>query len=160
MWAGGDSASRQKPERSALLRCEGTWTRADSTSDPNNPTIEVDPPSNLPVVTDPIFTPPTTCWHPITLADPGSQTTVLHDGPVSLPVTAVDTSPGQSLAYRAVGLPNGLSIGAGSGLITGTPSVRQRASVTVTASDSYNSVSVRFGWIVRPARRTRPRGPA
>lgn len=63
MWAGGDAASRHKPEKTALLRCERTWTRGNSIRDPDNPTITVDPPSDLPVVSTPIFSPPTSCWN-------------------------------------------------------------------------------------------------
>jgi hypothetical protein len=63
MWAGGDAASRHKPEKTALLQCESTWTRGNSIRDPDNPTITVDPPSDLPVVTTPIFSPPTSCWN-------------------------------------------------------------------------------------------------
>jgi hypothetical protein len=63
MWAGGDAASLHQPERGALLRCERTWTRGNSIKDPDNPTITIDPPSDLPVVTTPIFSPPTTCWN-------------------------------------------------------------------------------------------------
>ncbi|HXQ58526.1 MAG TPA: hypothetical protein VN799_00460, partial [Acidimicrobiales bacterium] len=62
MWAGGDAASVHQPERRALLRCESNWTRADSLKDKNNPTITLDPPSDLPVTTTPIFSPPGTCW--------------------------------------------------------------------------------------------------
>ena len=61
MWAGGDAASLHQPERKALLRCESTWTRGNSIRDKNNPTITLDPPSDLPVVTTPIFSPPGTC---------------------------------------------------------------------------------------------------
>jgi len=62
MWAGGDPASVHKPEKKALLSCERTWTRANSVRDKNNPTITLDPPSDLPVTTAPIFSPPGTCW--------------------------------------------------------------------------------------------------
>jgi hypothetical protein len=62
MWAGGDAASVRQPEKKALLRCESTWTRGNSVKDPNNPTITLDPPSDLPVTTTPIFSAPGTCW--------------------------------------------------------------------------------------------------
>jgi len=63
MWAGGDAASLHQPEKAALLGCESTWTRGNSIKDPDNPTITLDPPSDLPVTTAPIFSPPTTCWN-------------------------------------------------------------------------------------------------
>ncbi len=149
MWAGGDAASLHQPERRALLDCEDTWTRADSIADPDNPTILVDPPPGLPVTTDPIFSAPATCWHPITMADPGTQTTILPAGSVRLPLGAVDTSPGQVLRYSASGLPAGLSIDTTSGTVSGTPTIRQRAHVRVTAADTFNSVTISFRWTVK-----------
>ncbi len=62
MWAGGDAASLHQPEKKALLRCESTWTRGNSIKDKDNPTITLDPPSDLPVTSAPIFSPPGTCW--------------------------------------------------------------------------------------------------
>jgi hypothetical protein len=152
MWAGGDSASLHQPERRALLQCESTWTRADSITDPDNPTIMIDPPSDLPVVSTPIFSPPTSCWEPISVTNPGKQTTVAGTS-VHLQVAADDTSPGQTLTYSATGLPAGLSIGHESGLISGSPSLRQRIRVTVTASDTYNSTSAAFTWLVKDPRK-------
>jgi hypothetical protein len=141
MWAGGNAASLHQPERRALLQCE----------DPNNPTVIVHPPSDLPVTTDPIFSSASICWQPIIIASPGDQTTSLSAGPVMLQIHAVDTSPDETLQYRALGLPGGLSINTSSGLISGTPTMRQRARVTVTASDSYNSLSIKLRWIVKPS---------
>jgi len=63
MWAGGDRESLHNPERKALLRCERTWTDGNSISDPNNPGITIDPPSDLPVTTVAIFQAPTACWN-------------------------------------------------------------------------------------------------
>jgi hypothetical protein len=62
MWAGGDSASFGNPERAALFACENAWTRADSVTDRNNPTITINPKPGLPVTTARMFSPPTTCW--------------------------------------------------------------------------------------------------
>lgn len=151
MWAGGDTSSLTQPGRSALLGCESTWTRGNSPTDPNNPTIEVDPPSNLPVVTTPIFTPPTTCWTPITVTDPGNQESFT-GAPVSLQVAATDTTPGRTLAYSATGLPAGLAINPSSGLISGVPTVKGRSKVVVTASDTSESVAVKFRWKVKTLR--------
>lgn len=53
LWMGGDSNSTHNPEKSALLACEGTWTR--------HSTVVLNPPPSEPVDTTPLFTPPTTC---------------------------------------------------------------------------------------------------
>jgi hypothetical protein len=148
MWAGGDSASRNQPERRALRACESTWTRGNSIDDPNNPTIILNPPSNLPVTTAPIFSGPTSCWKPISVTNPGKQTTAV-GAPVSLPVHAVDTSPTETLTYHAVGLPAGLSIKPTSGVISGSPTARGRVHVTVTVSDSVDWATITFIWSVK-----------
>jgi len=148
MWAGGDAGSRRQPERGALRACESTWTRANSVADPNNPTITIDPPSNLPVTTTPIFSGPTTCWTPIAVTNPGKQTSALGNA-VSLHVHAVDASPSETLAYHEAGLPSGLSINGASGVISGIPTTRGRSHVTVTVSDSVDSAAVSFVWTVR-----------
>jgi hypothetical protein len=147
MWAGGDANSRKQPEKRALRACESTWTRANSIADPNNPTIVVDPPSNLPVTTAPIFSGPAKCWTPVTVTNPGKQTTRA-GAPVSLRIQAVDASPSETLAYQAAGLPAGLSISPTSGLVTGSPAVGAKKHVTVTVSDSVDSASVTFVWTV------------
>ena len=153
MWAGGDSSSLTAPERRALIGCERTWTRANSSADPANPAILVNPQPDLAVTTNPIFSPPTSCWSPITISNTGKQTSYLNTGPVKLPVAAADTAPGQTLAFSAVGLPNGLSIDPLSGLVSVTPAVKGSSRVTVTASDTYNSATIRFVWVVKSQRR-------
>jgi hypothetical protein len=148
MWAGGDANSTKKPEKRALRACESTWTRANSPTDPNNPTVWIDPPAGLPVTTAPIFSGPTTCWTPIAVTNPGKQTSVLN-APVNVQITAADTSPGETLAYQAAGLPAGLSINPASGLISGSPTGLGRRHVTVTATDSVDSASIKFTWTVK-----------
>jgi len=149
MWAGGDAASVRQPERRALLRCESAWTRGNSITDPDNPTVVVDPPPGLPVTTTPIFSSSTGCWPgPITVTNPGRQQTARYSA-VSLQVEATDSTAGQTLSYSAVNLPTGLSIDAGSGDISGLASVPMRRKVTVTVSDSADSAAVSFEWIVK-----------
>jgi len=148
MWAGGDANSRRQPEKRALHACESTWTRADSIDDPANPTVIVDPPSNELVTTAPIFEGPTSCWRPIAVSNPGKQTTTVGTV-VSLRLDATDTTPGQTPAFRATGIPPGLSINRSSGVISGEPTARSHVHVTVTVADSIESASVTFVWVVK-----------
>jgi hypothetical protein len=53
LWMGGDSGSTHNPEKAALLNCENKWTV--------HTTVILNPPTNEPVDTTPLFTPPTTC---------------------------------------------------------------------------------------------------
>jgi hypothetical protein len=84
----------------------------------------------------------------VTVDNPGNQSTDL-DAAVSLQIVADDTTAGQHLAYSAVGLPPGLSIDGGSGLITGSPTSPGAFSVLVTARDGTGAnSSVGFTWTV------------
>jgi len=71
----------------------------------------------------------------VTVTNPGSQSGTVGTA-VSLQVTAADSASGQTLSYSATGLPAGLSIGAATGLISGTPTTAGSSSVTVTATDT------------------------
>lgn len=53
LWMGGDSKSTSNPEKKALLACEDKWT--------TTTTVIQNPPTNEPVDTTPLFSPPTTC---------------------------------------------------------------------------------------------------
>lgn len=81
------------------------------------------------------------------VVDPGSQSTRINQ-PASLQIIA--TGPG-TLTYSATGLPTGLNINAGTGLITGTPSVAGVFSVTVGVASSLGPVtSQQFSWVIAP----------
>ncbi len=82
------------------------------------------------------------------MRNPGKQTTSAGTT-VSLHVTATDASPSETLSYRATGLPAGLSISSSTGVISGRPSVRGKAHVTVTVSDSVDSTAAPFIWNVK-----------
>jgi hypothetical protein len=70
----------------------------------------------------------------------------------SLQIAASDSASGQTLSYSATGLPAGLSINTGSGLISGTPTTAGSSSATVTATDSTGaSGSTAFTWAVTAA---------
>jgi beta-glucosidase len=87
---------------------------------------------------------------PVTITSPGSQEGIAGTA-VSVPVSAADSTSGQSLSFTATGLPAGTSI-SGSGTITGTPSAAGTSTVTVTAHDGTGaSAAASFTWTVAPA---------
>jgi subtilase family serine protease len=91
------------------------------------------------------------------VASPGAQRTTVRRR-VSLPVHALDSG-GAALSYSASGLPAGLSISPTTGVISGTPTTAQIATVTVAASDHFRNLgSTAFRWtVVKPAAIGRPR---
>jgi hypothetical protein len=83
----------------------------------------------------------------VTVSNPGNQTSTVGTA-TSVQVSASDTA-GGNLSYSATGLPNGLSINASSGLISGTPTATGTSNVTVTATDSTGPTgSTSFSWTV------------
>jgi hypothetical protein len=79
---------------------------------------------------------------------------------ISIQASATDAN-SSTLTYSATGLPAGLSINAGTGLIsgiisTGDASAGPDYSVTVTASDGTYSTSVTFNWHVTNPHNTAP----
>ena len=84
----------------------------------------------------------------VTVTNPGNQTGTVGTA-ASLQIKATDSASGQTLTYRATGLPAGLSINSATGLISGTPSTAGSSSVTVTAKDTTGaSGSASFTWTV------------
>ncbi len=81
-----------------------------------------------------------------TLTNPGAQTSEA-GASVSLAVSASDPN-GDALSYTAAGLPPGLSIGATSGVISGSPSAPGQYNAVVTVSDGINIASANFVWNV------------
>jgi hypothetical protein len=88
----------------------------------------------------------------VRVAAPGDQLAIRRHA-VSLAVRATDSG-NVPLTYGATGLPAGLSINAATGVISGTPTVSQNASVTVRAVDAFaNAGSTSFAWtVVTPGR--------
>ncbi len=85
----------------------------------------------------------------VTVTNPGSQTGTAGTA-VSLQIRATDSASGQTLTYSATGLPAGLSINSGTGLISGMPTTAATSSVTVTARDTTGaSGSASFTWTIR-----------
>lgn len=84
----------------------------------------------------------------VTVTNPGAQTGTVGT-PVSLQLHASDSGSGQTLSYSATGLPAGLTINSGSGLISGTPTTAASYNVTVTATDGTGAAgSASFGWTI------------
>jgi O-glycosyl hydrolase len=84
----------------------------------------------------------------VTVTNPGSQTGTTGTA-ASLQVHATDSGTGQTLSYSATGLPAGLSIASGTGLISGTPATAGTYTVTVTATDGTGaSGSATFTWTI------------
>ncbi len=84
----------------------------------------------------------------VTVTNPGSQSGTVGTA-ASVSVHATDSGTGQTLTYSASGLPAGLSIASGTGVISGTPTTAGTSSVTVTATDGTGaSGSASFTWTV------------
>jgi Malectin domain/Putative Ig domain/Beta-1,3-glucanase len=84
----------------------------------------------------------------VTVTNPGTQSSTVGTA-ASLQISASDSASGQTLTYSATGLPAGLSINSGTGLITGTPTTAGTSTVTVTATDTTGaSGSASFSWTI------------
>ena len=85
---------------------------------------------------------------PVTITSPGPQEGIAGT-PVSVPVSATDRNPRQSLSYSATGLPVGLSVSPASGTITGLPTTPGTSTVTLTARDRTGAfTTTTFTWTV------------
>ncbi len=84
----------------------------------------------------------------ITVAFPGDQAGTVGVA-ASVQVHASDSASGSPLSFAASGLPGGLSIDAGTGVISGTASSAGVFTVTVTATDAtFASGAATFTWTV------------
>lgn len=95
--------------------------------------------------------PPPPDNQPPTVTSPGAQTGTVGVAIPPLQMTATDPDAGQALTFSATGLPAGLSLDATSGVVTGTPTAAEVASVTVTVADNGTPVrtaSTVFTWTI------------
>jgi len=87
----------------------------------------------------------------VSVTNPGSQEGIAGTA-VSVPVSASDSTGGQTLSYSATGLPAGTAINATTGAITGTPSAAGTSTVAVTARDGSGAfATTNFTWTVAPS---------
>ncbi|MEV6012353.1 glycoside hydrolase family 3 C-terminal domain-containing protein [Streptomyces sp. NPDC051976] len=87
---------------------------------------------------------------PVTISNPGPQEGIA-GAPVTLPISARDSTSGQTLAYTATGLPAGVTINPDTGAITGTPTTAGTTTATITAQDGAGATaSTAFTWTVTP----------
>ena len=84
----------------------------------------------------------------ISLTTPPDQTGYVQHA-FSLQISATDTT-GAAMTYQATGLPAGLTIGAATGIISGTPTTAGVASVAITVTDpSGSSATTDFSFTVQ-----------
>jgi subtilase family serine protease len=88
------------------------------------------------------------CAPTIGVSNPGSQTSRVGTR-LRLQIIASDSA-GDPVSFTATSLPPGLSIGAASGVVSGTPTTPGVYTVTVHAVDTRGSLGITtFGWTVR-----------
>jgi hypothetical protein len=84
----------------------------------------------------------------VTVGYPKAKTSIMGKA-AKLQIRASD-SDGETLRYRAKGLPKGLKISATTGLISGTANTAGKSTVTVTVKDTVGSqAAVAFAWTVK-----------
>ncbi|MCB1275758.1 Ig-like domain-containing protein [Prosthecobacter sp.] len=89
------------------------------------------------------------------ITSPGNQSSVV-GAVVSLPVLANDPE-NDPITFSATGLPPGLSISSGSGVISGTVTTAGTFNVTIRADDGLSApASVSFTWTVSPGLTLQP----
>jgi beta-glucosidase len=121
----------------------------DATSSWTTPTgtyaIRVGDTSASPQLSGSLAVTSTSTGNTVTVTDPQGMSSPV-GASVSLPITASDSA-GQALSYTASGLPAGLSINGGSGVISGAATTPGTSTVTVTATDATGAVgSTTFVW--------------
>jgi beta-glucosidase len=88
----------------------------------------------------------TSTGNTVTFAQPGGMSSPVGTA-ASLTVKGTDSASGQSLTYTAANLPDGLSISASTGTISGTATTAGTRTVTVTGTDSTGATgNVTFLW--------------
>jgi subtilase family serine protease len=85
----------------------------------------------------------------VTVASPGAQSWTQGKAISPITVRGSDTGSGETIRFRATGLPAGLSIASSTGVISGTPKTPGVGTVDVTATDKTGaSGSTKFAYVV------------
>jgi hypothetical protein len=85
----------------------------------------------------------------VTVTAPGNQSSYVNQ---TASLQMVGNGPaGSTLSWSATGLPAGLSIHSGSGLISGTATTLGTSNVRVTVTDGNSSAFTDFTWTIQPA---------
>jgi hypothetical protein len=88
--------------------------------------------------------------HTVTVTNPGAQTTNPLSARADLAIKAADSDKSATLTYSATGLPPGLAISKTTGIVSGTVTTADKATVEVTATDSTKATgSATFTWTAR-----------
>ena len=92
---------------------------------------------------------------PPQITNPGTQSSLI-GAVVSLPVSAIDPE-NNPITFSAAGLPTGLSISAGSGVISGSVTVAGTYTITIKVSDGISApATAAFTWNVTPGLTLQP----
>ncbi|HEX4788272.1 MAG TPA: discoidin domain-containing protein [Actinospica sp.] len=84
----------------------------------------------------------------VSVGNPGAQGWTVGTA-VNLQISATDSASGQTLTYAATGLPAGVSVNSGTGLISGTPTTSGSGSATLTVKDGTGAAgTAAFSWTV------------
>jgi beta-glucosidase len=145
----GASTTVSFPLTQANLQFWNSSTNAWATSTGNYTVSVGDSDASLPL-TGTLAVDSTQIGQTVSVTNPGPQEGIAAVG-ANVPISATDSTSGQTLSYSATGLPAGTSINASTGAITGTPTTAGTSTVTVTARDGSGAFAAQsFVWTVAP----------
>jgi beta-glucosidase len=116
--------------------------------------IKVGDTSAGPQLTGSLAVTSTSAGNTVTVTNPQGMSSPVGTA-ASLPVAAADSASGQTLTYSATGLPAGITVNAGTGVLSGTATAAGTNTITVTATDGTGATgSTTFVWTATTATST------